>query len=78
MGLIMQCKELMKYLAEFPTDYDVRIPAIDGDLSPWLVIRADKAIKQVWITARPYAGNNPHYAELKLDEKGEFIKGECK
>lgn len=73
----MQCKELMHWLSMFPADYDVRTQVIpEGDLSPYFAVVDNPEKKQIWLIARHWAGDNPNYSEIKLDEKGEFIKGE--
>lgn len=72
----MLCKELMKFLSHFPANYDVRVPTIpEGDWTPFFTI-SDDGKGQIWIYPMHYAGDNPNYAELTIDDKGNFVKKE--
>lgn len=70
----MLCKELMKFLSRFPAEYDVQIPVVpEGDMSPYLCL-FDDGKGHIWVTALHHAGENCIYSEVKLDERGNFVR----
>lgn len=72
----MVVKELMKFLSHFPANYDVRIPTVpECEWTPFFSI-SDNGKGQIWIYPLHYAGDNPNYAELTIDERGNFVKKE--
>lgn len=72
----MIVKELMKILSQFPAEYDVQIPVVpEGYMSPYLlIVDGGGGKRQIWVTALPHAGENCIFSEIKLDERGNFVR----
>lgn len=71
----MLVKELMDILSLFPAEYDVQIPVVpEGYMSPYLLIVDGGGKRQIWVTAMHHAGENCIYSEIKLDERGNFVR----